>query len=286
MRHSLESLAVFAEVAMQGTFSAAARKLGKSQSTISETIANLEIDLGLSLFNRSQRQIALTAQGQVLLTQALQVLAANDRLNRCASLLVDGLEARLTVALSDTYQSATFENTLSEIEQRYPELHFECLIAEHDDVVTLVQQGRAQLGLMAARTSYPSDLTHATLSELSELTLCAGRNHPLAQLARISADDLAQTRELRLNTYERDDNPQPHNHTWSAPGYLMLLEMARMGFGWAELPRWMIERYGQGLLVELPAPGWPRHIPVDVVWSNRRKPGLAGAWLLERLLGG
>ena len=53
MRHSLESLAAFAQVASEGSFSAAARKLGKSQSTISETIANLEVDLNVALFDLS-----------------------------------------------------------------------------------------------------------------------------------------------------------------------------------------------------------------------------------------
>lgn len=120
MRHSLESLAAFAQVASEGSFSAAARKLGKSQSTISETIANLEVDLNVTLFDRSQRQPALTEAGHVLLGQALQVLAANDRLNRSASQLADGLEPRLTVVLSDTFQSETFENMLSQIDQRYP----------------------------------------------------------------------------------------------------------------------------------------------------------------------
>ncbi|MCH4590627.1 LysR family transcriptional regulator, partial [Achromobacter xylosoxidans] len=43
---------------------------------ISETIANLEVDLNVTLFDRSQRQPALTEAGQVLLGQALQVLAA------------------------------------------------------------------------------------------------------------------------------------------------------------------------------------------------------------------
>lgn len=155
MRHSLESLAAFAQVASEGSFSAAARKLGKSQSTISETIANLEVDLNVTLFNRSQRQPALTEAGQVLLGQALQVLAANDRFNRSANQLADGLEPRLTVVLSDTFQSKTFENMLSQIDQRYPALRFECLIAEYEDVVALVQQGRAHLGLMAAQDDYP-----------------------------------------------------------------------------------------------------------------------------------
>ncbi len=55
MRHSPEALTAFAEAATLGSFSAAARKLGKSQSTVSSAIANLEIDLGLSLFDRSSR---------------------------------------------------------------------------------------------------------------------------------------------------------------------------------------------------------------------------------------
>ncbi|MDF6705710.1 LysR family transcriptional regulator, partial [Escherichia coli] len=48
MRQSPEALLAFAEAATLGSFSAAARKLGKRQSTISEAIANLEIDLGLT----------------------------------------------------------------------------------------------------------------------------------------------------------------------------------------------------------------------------------------------
>ncbi|CUJ64799.1 HTH-type transcriptional activator AllS [Achromobacter xylosoxidans] len=284
MRHSLESLATFAQVAAEGTFSAAARKLGKSQSTVSETIANLEVDLNVTLFDRSQRQPALTEAGQVLLGQALQVLAANDRLNRSASQLSAGLEPRLTVVLSDTFQSETFENMLSQIDQRYPALRFECLIAEYEDVVALVQQGRAHLGLMAAQENYPPDMAHATLREASEIVPCVGRGHPLATLSGVTKDHLKTERELRLSTYELDDKASaPSQSTWSAPGYLMLLEMATLGFGWAELPRWMLHRFGRGQLVELAVPGWPRQIRVDAVWSTRRPLGPAGAWLLQSL---
>lgn len=52
---------------MLGSFSAAARKLGKSQSTVSTAIANLEIDLGLNLFDRSSRKPMLTEHGRVVL---------------------------------------------------------------------------------------------------------------------------------------------------------------------------------------------------------------------------
>ena len=58
MAQSLEALFMFVEAAALGSFSAAARKLGKQQSTVSEAIANLEIDLGLTLFDRSTRRPA------------------------------------------------------------------------------------------------------------------------------------------------------------------------------------------------------------------------------------
>src|SRR5450830_729217 len=132
MRHSLETLFMFVEAATQGSFSAAARKLGKQQSTVSEAIANLEIDLGLSLFDRSTRRPTLTEQGRAMLVHAQQVIEASDRLERSAHRLAGGLEPQLTLVLSDTYQSDRFELILTSFEQRYPELELECMIAERN----------------------------------------------------------------------------------------------------------------------------------------------------------
>ena len=61
MHYSPEALTAFVEAAASGSFSAAARRMRKSQSTISTAISNLETDLGLTLFDRSTRQPTLTA---------------------------------------------------------------------------------------------------------------------------------------------------------------------------------------------------------------------------------
>ncbi|MNY64170.1 LysR substrate binding domain protein [compost metagenome] len=71
---------------------------------------------------------------------------------------------------------------------------------------------------------------------------------------------------------------------WSAPDYLLLLEMAGLGFGWAALPRQLVSGYGNGRLQELALDGWPRRVPVDAVWSRQRELGTVAAWLLDRLL--
>lgn len=286
MRHSPEALTAFAEAATLGSFSAAARKLGKSQSTVSSAIANLEIDLGLTLFDRSSRKPTLTEPGRVLLGKVQDILAASDRLDRAASQLGSGLEPKLSVVWSDTYQSDRFEDILSAFEQRFPDLEFECLIAEHGDLVSLVQTGRAQIGVVGAQDCYPPDIGAATIAEQSEITLFVAAKHALAHMKDITPDVLANFRELRLATYlEQPDQAVPAaRRAWSAPSYLMLLEMAVLGFGWAAIPRWMVTRFALGKLHELDARGWPRRVPVDAVWSRQRPLGRAGTWLLQEML--
>ena len=90
-------------------------------------------------------------------------------------------------------------------------------------------------GLMAAQGSYPPDVGYSALKEKSELVLCVGRGHPLAALSHVTSEQLRAERELRLSTYELDNkDDSPAQSTWSAPGYLMLCEMASQGYGWTE----------------------------------------------------
>ncbi|BAV76764.1 transcriptional regulator, LysR family [Pseudomonas chlororaphis subsp. aurantiaca] len=281
---SHEVLLAFVQAATQGSFSAAARKLGKSQSTISAAVASLEIDLDLQLFDRSSRKPTLTPQGHVMLQRAEDILAATSRLEMAASQLAQGVEAKLTVALSDTYQSDRFETSLSAFEQRYPDLELECLIAECDDLIELVQRSRAQIAFAEMQPDYPADLDHATVDERTEIALFVSRNHPLAALKHIDQARLQQHRELRLATIVNPYDSRAKGRVWSAPSYLMLLEMAQGGFGWAPLPRWLVERFGAGSLVELDARGWPRNVAVDALWSRLHPPGPAGSWLLGRML--
>lgn len=281
---SNEMLQAFVHAASQGSFSAAARTLGKSQSTVSAAVANLEIELGLALFDRSTRKPGLTAAGQVMLQRAEDILAANSRLTLAASQLAGGLEARLTVVISDTYQSSRFEAALSGFEQRYPELELECLIAEYADVVDLLEQGRAQIAFIEQQPAYPAPLSSATVNERTEFALFVHRDHPLAGSERVSQRSLREHRELRLATIVGVHKPTSQSRVWSASSYLMLLEMAQRGFGWAPLPRWLVGRFDNGSLVELPARGWPRPVAVDALWSRLQPPGPAGSWLLAQML--
>jgi DNA-binding transcriptional LysR family regulator len=95
---------------------------------------------------------------------------------------------------------------------------------------------------------------------------------------------LQQHRELRLGSIISPNETRPSGRVWSAPSFLMLMEMAQLGFGWAELPRWLVERFGNAGLVELNVRGWPRSVAVDALWSRQHPPGPAGSWMLSQML--
>jgi DNA-binding transcriptional LysR family regulator len=280
---SLDAIEIFTLASALGSFSAAARKLGKSQSTVSTAIANLEVDLGVPLFDRSHRKPVLTPYGQLLLGQGESLLAAHSRLTQTAYGLSQGLEPRLSVVLSDTYHSGRFEEVMEEISQRFPQLELECLIAESEDALALVQTGRAHLGLVETQGSYATDLNSSTVAEHADLALFVSPKHPLAALVSVANEQLAEHRELRLATVANNNRRSAAGRMWSAPSYLMLLEMAQRGFGWAPLPRYLVERIAGDTLVQLAVRGWPRPITVDVVWSRKSSLGPAGRWLLARM---
>ncbi|AKA37856.1 LysR family transcriptional regulator [Yersinia ruckeri] len=283
MKYSPEALIAFVESAAQGSFSAAARKLRKSQSTISTAIAHLEADLGLILFDRQARQPVLTTHGRRVLVHVQEILAASERLDKLSIRLADRVEPRLSFVLSDIYQPTHHQALLQRFEQRYPDIEFECMIAEADDVIDLLHAGRAHLGMVETQNNYPPDIGVSRLPEQSEMALFAQRGHPLTQCENIHPEQLATSRQLRLNTYTQTEENTSQGPVWSAPSYLMLLEMAEQGFGWAILPRWLVQQFSHNKLVELSAVGWPKMISLDAVWSKENPPGPAGFWLLEQL---
>ncbi|MEW6385288.1 MAG: LysR family transcriptional regulator, partial [Pseudomonadota bacterium] len=155
MPYSPESLQAFVEAAALGSFSAAARRLRKTQSTVSTAIAHLEADLGVSLFDRSGRYPQLTEAGRQVLAHAQEILAADTRLQQLSVRLAAPVEARLTVVFSDVYQLDPEQRVLQRFAEAFPEIELEWLDAEGEDVLELVGSGRAALGLLPRQESYP-----------------------------------------------------------------------------------------------------------------------------------
>ncbi|MDI3361997.1 LysR family transcriptional regulator [Lelliottia sp. V106_10] len=284
MRYSPEALNAFVETVATGSFSAAARRLRKSQSTVSTAIANLEADLGFALFDRSARQPVLTEQGEQVLGYVQSILAASARLDELAVSLTAQTEARLTFVLSDTLNPDVLEDLMIQFDRRFPHTEFECLIGEEEDVIDLLQKERAQIGLTEARDVYPTGIGVIRLPMQTQMAIYVSTTHPLAAQGRVEVDELHGWRELQLSTYLERETPQVRGPIWSAPNYLLLLSMAVQGFGWCALPCALVEEFAAAKsLVQISVPGWPRSVAIDLLWNKRSPPGVAGSWLRQYL---
>jgi len=185
--------------------------------------------------------------------------------------------------MSDVYDPIFQTDILLRFEREFPHTAFQCDPAEGADVISLIQQGHAHIGILIAHKTYPADIGISSLGNLTELGVYVSCDHALANARFVSTVALGDYRQLVLKTYASGaDASKPQN--WSAPDHLVLLGFALQGFGWAELPRHLVERFGNGGLVELAVPGYPKRMDVDLVWSRRQALGPAGQWFVHEVL--
>jgi DNA-binding transcriptional LysR family regulator len=81
----IESVAAFVEIAERGSFTEAARRLGRSTSAVTRAVAELEARLGVRLLNRTTRAVSATEAGERFLAGARRLLADLDEIERAAA---------------------------------------------------------------------------------------------------------------------------------------------------------------------------------------------------------
>ena len=151
MAFSSDSVQVFLAALDHGSFSAAARALSRVPSAVSMTIAHLEAELDVQLFDRSGREPRPTAAARALEPQARLLAGQLQQLNAQALALTQGLEERLTLAIAPELLAARWTGPLATLASEYPLLQVEVLTAPQVDALALLHSGRAQLALVQPR---------------------------------------------------------------------------------------------------------------------------------------
>ena len=146
---SLDQIRTFIAAADEGSFSAAGRRLARAQSVISQTLSNLEGQIGVKLFDRSGRFPVLTDQGRALLADARTVADKVDLLKAQAKSLAGRLEPELSVAVDVMFPDATFTGAVVAFQREFPStlLRFD---VESSAVVDSVLNGRCAVGVVGS----------------------------------------------------------------------------------------------------------------------------------------
>ncbi|RYX91969.1 MAG: LysR family transcriptional regulator [Comamonadaceae bacterium] len=136
---SLSGLIAFARVASHGSYTAAARTLSVSPSAITKSIQRLEARLGLRLFTRTTRSIALTPEGADLQERVLRLLQELDDIEQFAVAVHGEPAGTLKVAAPLPIGTHVLGPRLAELRLRYPRLTIDLRLA--DRYVDLVAEG-------------------------------------------------------------------------------------------------------------------------------------------------
>src|ERR1700675_5005703 len=156
---SLDQLRTFIAAVDQGSFSAAARKLLRSQSVVSETISNLEGQIGVQLFDRSGRYPKLTAAGLAILGDARSIITGVDLLKARAKGMSAGLEPELSVVIDVFYPIDALTQVAKEFRQHYPGVPLRVYVEALGGAIQPILDGRCSIGIIGSLPVIPDTLT-------------------------------------------------------------------------------------------------------------------------------
>ena len=288
---SLDQLRTFIAAAETGSFSAAGRRLGRAQSVVSQTLANLEGQIGVRLFDRAGRLPKLTDAGRVLLAEARGVAGGMDRFKAQARGLAGGLEPELSVAVDVMFPMRTLTCAVAAFREAFPFTPLRLFVETLGAVIEPVQDGRCAFAIMGTLPLLPADFARERVFGIRLVTVVAP-NHPLATHARpIPTSALGDHVQLVLTDRSKLSHEREFGvlspRTWRLADLGAKHWFLRAGLGWGNMPYEQVEEdLGAGRLVEIEVEDFPegqRLLPMVAAYPADRPPGPAGRWLIERV---
>lgn len=287
MRLTLEQIEAFVLASELGSFSAAARQMMKSQSTISTAISNLEIALDVELFDRSSKFPQLTEHGSTLLREARAIYQRGLAFERHGDSLADGDPISIPLAIGIPHQQIS--SVLNTFSQEFPHVDISILNPDRGDATKVVLDDEALMGVAFSLPNYPRELDFRQLGKLY-MTHVVHKDHPLAAFDSVDFDDLRGYRHLAYSSHHEALPTSEYLqsvHTWSADSYMALIALALEGIGWATIPRQLIlDEIHSGELIELQLAAYPFTdwaVSVDLIWRRNRRFGSVEEWLRRKL---
>jgi DNA-binding transcriptional LysR family regulator len=255
---TLDQVRTFVAIADSGSFRAAAKRLSRVQSGVSVAIANLEVQLGVELFDRSGHRPVLTPQGQVLLGSARDIIVRVDVLRAKARGFAEGVETELSIAVDTLYPLQQISRAISQVRQHFPSVSVRVRVEPLGGPLEALKQKRCALSVMVGEDFRDPRIKFDALASITQVAVVAA-THPLAKGKAgrpLEALDLADQLQIVLSdpspiSAGRDFgviSPQTCRvNTQDAKHNLIL-----GGVGWGCLPLWLVERdLDQGQLVRL-----------------------------------
>ena len=285
---TLDQLRVFLTVVDVGSFAGAARRLGRATSVISYSIANLEAQLGVLLFDRkSTRKPQLTEAGRGVLSEARTVTNGVDALRARVRSLSTGVEAEISLVLDMMLPSARVVDALKAFRAEFPTVSLRLYIEALGAVTQMVIEGAASIGICGALDEAVAGIERIGVGSVEWIPVAAP-DHPLALAGRnapgAGRDHIQLVLTDRSLRTRGQDLGVVGTQTWRLADLGSKHMLLKEGIGWGYMPEPMVrEDVEGGRLILLDMPELKRgSLRLYAIYRTDTPPGPAGSWLISR----
>jgi DNA-binding transcriptional LysR family regulator len=185
----LRQLSTFCMVARMMSFSRAAEALGYVQSSITAQMQGLEEELGVRLFDRLGKRVALTDAGRRLLTYAEKMLDMADEARNAVKEDREELTGTVTISAPESLCTYRLPAVLQRFRMRFPQARLIFRSASFEEVRRLVSEGMVDIAFSIDEPLHSMVLNIETLIR-EPLCMLAAPDHPLARISNLQAEDL------------------------------------------------------------------------------------------------
>lgn len=257
LKLSLDALLTVDTIARRGSFAGAAKELFRVPSTISYTVAKLEEDLGVQLFERFGPRVTLTAAGAELLKEGRYLLTAAADLESRVRRVASGWETECTIALDSALSPVALAPDLAAFYDVTDQTRLRIVKEQLSGTWEALLDRRADL-LVGAAGDGPSGGGYAAepIGTMA-FTFVVAPGHPLAQVAHaLSKADLVAHRAVSVADSARQLQPRTvgllfGQDTLAVPDLQTKYCLQRAGTGFGFLPTpWVQDDIAAGRLVQ------------------------------------
>lgn len=287
---TLDQLRTFIAAVDEGSFSGAGRKLRRAQSVVSQTLANLEAQLGIKLFDRSERYPRLTEEGRSLLPDARAVADNIDEFKARARAMREGLEPELAVAMDVMYPMEALTRAATHSREAYPHTPLRLYVEALGAVIKPVLDRNCSIGIVGSLPSIPEELQAEPLLDLAFVTVVSP-SHPLAG-RRGAVSSAAAAKQVQLVLTDRSALTSGRDFGVVSPLTWRLADLGakhaflKAGLGWGHMPLHMVQDdLDKKALVRIRVEGLPRDVVMQmrVVFRRDAPPGPAARAFIAQL---
>jgi DNA-binding transcriptional LysR family regulator len=286
---SIDQLLVLLAVEEEGSFTAAARRLGRATSAISYAIDTLEQQLGLPLFDRgTTRKPRLTREGEAVVSEAKAVAFSVETLRARVRGFLDDLEPEVSLVVDSLLPTGRLTRLLRDFNDKFPTVPIRLLVETLGGVERALRDDHARIGVGSQLHMTMTGFRRVDI-EAVRLIPVAAPGHPLARVTRAApreANDFIQLILSERPAADGRDFGVVSLNSWRIGDLAAKHALLLAGLGWGGMPEPVVRAdIEAGRLVRLNLRNWRGgEYNLQAVHKVDTPPGPAGRWLIDRLV--